>query len=395
MEPAASRPEPAAPPPGSIAEFGERLQEAIDRWELSDAERDCLLESGESPEAVASRSSVDYATARAVFASGLARCLPDTILLAKFGSETDDLGDLSEAELSCARQWLAGRGGEAFGAAYAGDGAAYREYNVGLLGCVPSDFLAGLFDPEGEDWGHVSESELSCAQQWLLGADRDLLGAMVSGDPVATAEYRLGLARCFPGMFVAAVFDMEVADLSVEQLSCIQQWLSGVDVDVVGTASTGDDWEDLAFGLGAVKCIPDSFLGAMVADWGMDVGDLTGNELSCLRELVVRIDVGALEALRTGEGPMATVFGLGLARCVPDLLLGEMVAALGLDVGDLTGHEMTCLRGWVAGLDLGTVEAAAAGDEAAAAALDLGLIACAGDRIPLEGGGGWVDWGSA
>lgn len=458
-EPAASPPE-SAPRPAAPAgagriptEFGARLQEAIDRWELSDAERDCLLESGESPEAVASRSGVDDATAHAVFASGLARCLPDTFLIAEFGLAADDLGDLSEAELSCARQWLAGRGGEAFGAAYAGDAEAYTEYSMGLLGCVPSDFLAGLFDPEGEDWGYVSEAQLSCAQQWLLSADRGLLGAVIADDPAASAEFRLGLARCFPGVWFAAVFDVDVADFNAGELSCIQQWLSGVDVDVLETASSGRDREALALGLGlvachpgalvpalfeaeagelsenelscltrllaevdegtlaaldagddaaadalwlgAVKCVPDLFLSAIVADWGLDVGDLTGNEMSCLRELMVSIDVGALETLRTGEGQVAAAFGLGLARCVPDLFLGEMIAALGLDVGDLTGHEMSCLRDWVARIDLSTLVAAAAGDEAAAAALDLGLIACVGDRIPPYDDGIRTRWGIA
>ncbi|MDE0653358.1 MAG: hypothetical protein OXI26_06875 [bacterium] len=305
-----------------------RLQEAIDRWELSDAERDCLLESGESPEAVASRSGVDESTAHAVFASGLARCLPDTFLIAEFGLAADDLGDLSGAELSCARQWLAGRGGEAFGAAYAGDPATYTEYRMGLLGCVPSDFLAGLFDPEGEDWGHVSGAELSCAQRWLLGAGEEFLDAVVSGDPSAVGEFRLGLARCFPGVWAGAEFDVEVGDYNAEELSCIQQWLSGVDLDVLETAATDD--------------------------------------------------------------ATAVALGLSLARCVPDPFLGELLAELGLDVGDLTEHEMSCLREWMARIDFSALEAATR-DEATAEALGSGLIACVGDRIPSEGDRDWVD----
>lgn len=464
VEPAAPLPEPAAPPrepamspegsaeppPGSLAEYGARLQAAIDRRGLSDAEQDCLIESGESPEVVASRTGVDETTARVAFASGMARCLPDVFLMAEFDIAAEDVEDLSQAELSCARQWLAGRGGQAFGAAYVGDREAKRDHTFGLWGCVPSEAFYGLFDPDGEDWTHLTAAELLCARDWMVGADRDLLRAVGAGDTAAAAEYRLGLARCFPGVFVAAWFDVDAQDFNAEELSCVREWLWGVDTDTLATAATGkggtafalglalivchpgafvpavygveaggvsedealclqgllsevdeetlaalhadDDTAVAAVALGIVKCVPDLFLGDLL---GLDVGEMTGNEMSCVRELVVRIDVDALDALITGEGPVATVFGLGLAKCLPDLFLGDLLADLGLDVGDLTGHEMSCLREWVARIDFSTLEAAAGGDEAAAATLDLGLIACVGDRIPLYDDGIRTRWGIA
>lgn len=454
-EPAAPPAEPGLPPPEPYAEFGARLQEAIDRWELSDAERDCLRTSGDSPEAIASRDGVDEATAREVFASGLARCLPDPFLIAEFDLEADDLGDLSEAELRCARQWLAGRGGEAFGAAYGRDREAMRQFTFGLWGCVPSEASAGWFDPEGEDWGHVTEAELSCSQQWHLGADRDLLVAMASGDSAAAAEFRLGLARCFPGVFVAAVFDLDVEDFNAEQMSCTQEWLDGLDIDALETAEAegGHDAAALAFGLGLVVChpgafvsavydvdpeelsadelscfrrvlseleeetpavleasadeafavlgvgvagcVPDLFLDDMLADFGMDVEDLSGRQLSCLREWVADIDLDMLVATGAGDDAAAAVFGLGAGKCVPDLFLGFVLPILGVDMGFLRGHELSCLRMWVAGIDPGVLEAAVAGDDAAAAALDLGLIGCLGDWILPYDGGGWTEWGTA
>ena len=450
-EPAAPQPEPVAPPTAAFAEFGAQLQETIDRWELSDAERDCMLTSGDSPEAIASRDGVDEATARAVFASGLARCLPDPFLIAEFGLEADDLGDLSEAELSCARQWLAGRGGEAFGAAYAGEREADLDFTFGLWGCVPSEAFVGMFDPEGEDWRHVSAAQLSCARDWMVGVDRYLLGAVASGDPAASGEFRLGLARCFPGVWFAAEFDVDVEDLNPEGLSCIQQWLSAFDLDVLETASdhdgtalrfglglavchpdafasvifdaaagelsedeasclirllsevdegtlaaliADDDAATVVLGWGAAGCAPDLFLDGMLAEMGLYVGDLSGHQLSCLREWVLDIDRDTLAAAATGDEAASAVFVLGLGKCVPDLFLDLLLPLLGVDSGFLRGHELSCLHMWVAGIDPSVLAAAVAGDEAASAALELGLIGCLGDWIPPDDGGGWTEWGT-
>ncbi len=334
---AAPLPEPGTPPPepagvGSVpTDFGARLQEAIGRWELSDAERDCLLESGESPEAVAARSGVDESTAHAGFASGLARRLPDTFLIAEFDLEAEDVEDLSEAELSCARQWLAGRGGEAFGAAYVGDLEAHRDMAFGLWGCVPSKASDGLFDPDGEDWTHLTGAELLCARDWMVGADRDLLRAVGAGDTAAAAEYRLGLVRCFPGVFVAAWFDVDAEDFNAEELSCVREWLLDVDTDTLETAATGEGGAALALGLGLILCHPGAFLPVV---YGVEAGEISEDEVLCLQRLLSEADEETLAALDADDDAAIAAMGLGILKCVPDLFLGDLLADLGLDVGD-------------------------------------------------------------
>ena len=120
------------------------------------------------------------------------------------------------------------------------------------------------------------------------------------------------------------------------------------------------------------------FLAVVVAGLEVDMEELSTEQTSCLREQVADLDVVALVAPDASDEDLAALMavGLSLARCVPDVLLGEVLGVWGVDADDLSGEEMSCLRESAAGIDLDDLGTDLAGDEAVGAALVLSLWGC-------------------
>ena len=280
------------------------MGEAMGFEELSGEEMSCLREWMATLDVVALRDG--EAAAAAGIKSGLTGCLPDLILGGMLAEMGVDVEELSEEEMSCLREWVAGVAVVAPESAMAGDEAAVVAFGLGvvafgsgLVGCVPDVFLADVFDGMGVDLGELGEDELSCVQQWVAGVDADALGSAMAGDEAAVVAFGLGLIGCAPDVFLADVFGVDLRELGEDELSCVQQWVAGVDADALGSAMAGDEAAAAAIGLGLVGCLGDQ----LPSD---DDGD------SAEGATVVIVDESARAAAPLVRHPVGLAAGLGV-----------------------------------------------------------------------------------
>lgn len=75
-------------------------------------------------------------------------------------------------------------------------------------------------------------------------------------------------------------------------------------------------------------------------------------------------------------------YGLPLARCVPDVFLDAVLAEIGLDVADLSGDDMECLRRWLSDIDLDEVGTVLTATELWASTYEPGPGDCVRDLLP-------------
>ncbi|MCE2525736.1 MAG: PPC domain-containing protein [Acidimicrobiia bacterium] len=118
------------------------------------------------------------------------------------------------------------------------------------------------------------------------------------------------------------------------------------------------------------------FLAGMIAGLqeGMDMGELGDEEMSCLRDLVAELDVATLVAEEyAGDDSTLLEVGTVLIGCVPDLFLGPMLADMGVDVADLREDEVDCLRDWMSSVDWAAVGSAES-DAESFSALEANLL---------------------
>ena len=303
------------------------MGEAMGFEELSREEMSCLREWVATLDVVALWDG--EAAAAAGIMSGLTGCLPDLILGGMLAEMGVDVEELSEEEMSCLREWVAGVAVVAPESAMAGDEAAVVAFGLGvvafglgLVGCVPDVFLADVFDGMGVDLGELGEDELSCVQQWVAGVDADALESAMAGDEAAVVAFGLGLIGCAPDVFLADVFGVDLRELGEDELSCVQQWVAGVDADALVSAMAGDEAAAAAIGLGLVGCLGDQLppdddgdsaegaTAVIVDESAAHVGD---GSLG-----VVRIEVGEAIQIRSLNAVTADVafFGLPIERSV-------------------------------------------------------------------------------
>jgi len=104
------------------------------------------------------------------------------------------------------------------------------------------------------------------------------------------------------------------------------------------------------------SCLTDLFLSMMVSEMGMEGAELSEEEMSCLREWVTDMDMGAVVAGFEDED--SAVLGElvpGLLGCVPDVFLSAMLEEVGVELGELNEDETSCLRDWLNDTDFGTL----------------------------------------
>ena len=142
---------------------------------ISDGEAACFSERTADIDWVALAVLSDEASAYE-YVSGMARCLADPFIALILEDSGVEFGDLSEDEIACLRQWLAGVGSDRFAATDENPEAVLEEIwglSTGLLECLPelSDF--GSAEP-GDSWTPQE------AESVVIG--ESLEGALDAGD---------------------------------------------------------------------------------------------------------------------------------------------------------------------------------------------------------------------
>ena len=166
------------------------------------------------------------------------------------------------------------------------------------------------------------------------------------------------------------------AELSEEETSCLREWVAEIDVARVIAATADEDAAVLGEVLqDQASCMPDLFLAAMVEEMGVELEELSEDERSCLREWVTELDWTALAG--TDDDPAGYAMLLqSLVSCVPDLILAAMVEEMGVELDELSEDEMSCLREWVTELDWAALAGDGEADGTAAFGAFFGIIAC-------------------
>ncbi|MCY4620671.1 MAG: hypothetical protein OXD34_02370, partial [bacterium] len=313
------------------------IREAVDEELLESVLDRRVLESSEVPEQweVSIFSCLAPQTARALFLSFMIG-----------GMETDEELDteLTAEEMSCLREWVAGVDvGDAVAELADEDSAVAAELISGMFSCLTDLFLSMMVSEMAMDGVELSEEEMSCLREWVAGTD---MGTLVAGfndeDPSVIGDFVPALFGCVPDLFLSMMLEetgMEFGEFSEDEASCLREWVTGADWSAFFTGFASDDPSVLAeFVPGLLGCVPDVFLSAMLEEVGVAFGDLTEDEASCLREWVTDADFGALF---TDNLDAALAFLPDLLECIPDLLDGsvppeEAVASLTLAFEDAT-----------------------------------------------------------
>ncbi len=180
--------------------------------------------------------------------------------------------------------------------------------------------IAGMEGDEELDM-ELTEGEMSCLLEWVAGVDvAAAVAALADEDPVVAGELTSGMLSCLPDLFVSMMVSemgMDGVELDGEETSCLREWVAGFDMGPMVAALVDEDPALLGeFVQGLLGCVPDLFLSAMFEEMGVEFGELGEDEASCLREWVVGADFGELFA---GDLDAALAFLPALFECVPDL----------------------------------------------------------------------------
>ena len=269
----------------------------------------------------------------------------------------------------------------------------------------PADATVGAgFSVDADTvWGEVfvafSVPERSCIRD---AVDEELLESVLDRPVLESSEvpeeWEVSIFSCLAPQTARALFlsfmisgmeddeDLDM-DLTEEEMSCLREWVAGVDVGAAVSALADED-PAMAAELvsGMFSCLTDLVLSMMVSEMGMDGVAFSEEEMSCLREWVVGFDMGALITGFEGEDP--SVLGelvSGLLGCVPDVFLSVMLEEAGIELGELTEEEASCLREWMADADFAALFA---GDPGAIWALVPDLVECVPDLLDVPPGPG-------
>ena len=228
------------------------IRDAVDEELLESVLDRPVLDDSDAPEdwAVSIFACLAPETARALFLS--------LMVAGMEGDEELDM-ELTEEEMSCLREWVAGVDAAAAVEALADeDPVVAGELTSGMLSCLKDLFLSVMFEEMGVAFGELAEEEMSCLREWMAGIDTGpMVEALAADDPTALGEFMQELLGCVPDAFLSLVFeetDMEFADLDEDEVSCLREWVAGA--DFLGLLA-GDPEAALAFVPGLLECVPD------------------------------------------------------------------------------------------------------------------------------------------
>ena len=302
---------------------------------------------------------------------------------------------LAASEQSCIRSALGGeRLRSVLERRVLADGDAEQvEELISIYACLTADnahpslfvtLIAVVLEERGVNVEDLREDEFSCLQRWTSTVDDDVLATALAGDDAAGVEFVLSMARCVPDLLVRVGFagmGVDMRDLSGDEMECLRRSVAAIDLDEWLTAPASDDAALAELELSMARCVPDLLLRVGFAGMGVDMRDLSGDEMECLRRSVAAIDLDEWLTAPASDDAALAELELSMARCVPDLLLRWMSAGMGVDMRDLSGDEMECLRRSVAATDPDEWLTAPASDDAALAELELSMARCVPDLL--------------
>ena len=153
-----------------------------------------------------------------------------------------------------------------------------------------------------------------------------------------------GASQAFSVTIDAETAWQEVFDaLSDSEQSCIRGALGDeLDQTLSQPVMSEDfgDWEAPIFSCLGAETANGLFVSAITESVEEEFGrELSGEEVSCLRELASDLDVAAMVAAGDDSTGLEE-FGTKMLSCVPDYL----IAIIGLNPNDLSAEELSCLR---------------------------------------------------
>ena len=205
-----------------------------------------------------------------------------------------------------------------------------EQWEASIFACLTPDnarslFLAALTEgfTEGLEVGELGGEELSCLRDWVADIDvAGLVAADVAGaDDAELLEPMMSAMGCLALPFLTALFaemGVDMEDLSEDEMSCVRQWQSDVaDADWASLASVGDGFTALGLmALDALGCIPGRFVALILAEMGVAMEDLSEDELSCLRQWLS--DLGMAAPTDSDYYMTDSDVLSGLIGCIPD-----------------------------------------------------------------------------
>ena len=194
--------------------------------------------------------------------------------------------------------------------------------------------VAGMVSDETYD---VTEQEITCVSEWVAGTDvHRVIRGMADDDLTVLGELMSGVIPCLADAFLPdllAEMGIDPDSLTDDELTCLNQWMVEYDWSNIITAMMEDDLGIMGeFLPGLISCAPEPFLALIFEDFGVDVDALTDEEKKCLEDWLIDFDwdavIAAMTAVAFAEeeeaySVLAEVFGL--LACVPDLPLYENV----------------------------------------------------------------------
>ncbi len=171
-------------------------------FELSDQDASCMKGAFADIDVAALIAAPDEEVIGEEFFSIFMGCIPEQLVTFMIGADVE----LSEKEASCVRAWVTDVDLDAV-IANPDDPAVAADFVAGLIPCVPDLFLASMLEETGTELGDFSDDELSCLREWVRNADWTELTA-ADGD-AAGVEFALELLACVPRLASSDSADAE------------------------------------------------------------------------------------------------------------------------------------------------------------------------------------------
>ena len=264
---------------------------------------------------------------------------------------------------------------------------------VAILCAVALSVLAacGSSSPVAQDLGvgQVQEKPSSSdSSESLTQDDQELdsdtnADATADADPISEIDVGAGSTR-------QEVFDT----FNASEQSCIKDRL-GEDIFELVMKQTAisedarEQWVAAIFSCSDFDTPRRQFLGGLMADIREGLGgevEVSEDEWECLREWVIGLDEDDITVMLTQEDASAAALHLGAVACVPDQIVELVAIGMGVTASDLSDDERECLREWVGSLDEDDMTVIPTQEyDAAFAALGLGLIGSCVPDLFVEG----------